>query len=350
MTFPERRHLERMEPTALLYVDLKPDNGGVVLNLTKDGLCFQSVAPLNKHQLLAFSFDEQNSRCDGVGEVVWIDKSRKCGGLRFTRATAEAKDGHLGAAEEIQRRAHEPAMQLPSDAEEQRLVTTALAPIEMEKSSPVHVALFREANYLPSIDLRPRRARRGWVQKVLILVLAIYAMGASIALYRYSRNSGSGTPLPATELAAPMKAKPSTLTGSTSENPAIPPATVAAKSPGGIRVAPDRVGTVAVKSVAISSYPTRPVIQSAPVEVEYPEVSAASRSGQVNLRLLINTAGKVEAVKVVSGESSLIGASVRAARQWRYRPLQSDGHAVPSETHVKLRFVGDEAVSISFRD
>ena len=348
MTFPERRHLERMEPARLLYVDLKPDNGGVVLNLTKDGLCFQSVAPLSKHQLLAFSFDEQNSRFDGVGEVVWIDKSRKCGGLRFTRATAEAKDELQGAAEEIQTRAHQPAMQLPSDAEEQ--VTIALAPIEVEKSSPVHVALFREANYLPGTDPRPRRARRGWAQKVLILVLAIYAVGASIALYRYSRHSGSGTPLPATELASPVTAIPSVLTGSTAESPAVLPATVVAKPPGGIRVAHDTVRTVAVKSVALSSDPRRPVMRFAPVKMEYPAVAAGSRSGRVSLRLLINAAGKVESVKVVSGESSLIGASVSAARQWRYRPLQLDGHAIASEAHVKLRFVGDEAVSISFRD
>ena len=91
MKGPERRtprnNLERFA-----YINIEPDNGGSVLNVSEGGLCFRAVAPVQGNRNIRFWFREQGQRIQVEGELVWVDETLRTGGLRFTNLPAEARE------------------------------------------------------------------------------------------------------------------------------------------------------------------------------------------------------------------------------------------------------------------
>jgi len=81
--------------------------------------------------------------------------------------------------------------------------------------------------------------------------------------------------------------------------------------------------------------------------VIYPVVSNPNLVGNVDLRAVIGADGTVKGVTVLSGNTKLTEASIRAVRQWRYSPREVLGHPVEVETNIKISFLGEDAVSIS---
>jgi hypothetical protein len=92
MSMPERRHAERTAMARVAYIHIEPDNGGIVLNVSGEGLCFHSMAPVERNGPFRFSLSEQNRRIDACGDLAWTDEIQKIGGLRFTTLTAEARE------------------------------------------------------------------------------------------------------------------------------------------------------------------------------------------------------------------------------------------------------------------
>jgi hypothetical protein len=92
MSTPERRHLPRTTLERLAYIDIEPNNGGIVLNVSTEGLCFHSIAAVEKNGPLCFSLSEQNRRIAACGELAWTDEIQKIGGVRFTTLTAETRE------------------------------------------------------------------------------------------------------------------------------------------------------------------------------------------------------------------------------------------------------------------
>ena len=74
------------------YINIEPNNGGCVLNVSEGGLCFHSIAPVQANGTIHFWFREHNRRIDVDGELTWMDETRKTGGLRFTILPAEARE------------------------------------------------------------------------------------------------------------------------------------------------------------------------------------------------------------------------------------------------------------------
>jgi len=91
MPVPERRQLPRTAIDRLAYIHIEPDNGGIVLNLSDEGLCFHSFAPVERNGLFRFSLLEQNRRISVSGQLAWTDEIQKIGGVRFTTLTTEAR-------------------------------------------------------------------------------------------------------------------------------------------------------------------------------------------------------------------------------------------------------------------
>jgi len=91
MLADERRNIPRKKLERLAYIHIEPDNGGIVLNVSGDGLGFHSMNAVERNKPLRFSLQEQNRRIDVCGELVWTDEVQKIGGLRFTTLTAEAR-------------------------------------------------------------------------------------------------------------------------------------------------------------------------------------------------------------------------------------------------------------------
>ena len=113
MVRTERRHVPRMTVKGPSYVNLDPNNGGVILNISEGGLCFQSPAPIQRIERIRFWFSYRSQRIEAeegrgaegeeqtkgvsrfieVGsELSWIDQTRKTGGLRFTNLPAGARE------------------------------------------------------------------------------------------------------------------------------------------------------------------------------------------------------------------------------------------------------------------
>ncbi len=75
------------------------------------------------------------------------------------------------------------------------------------------------------------------------------------------------------------------------------------------------------------------------VAPKYPGIAISSHvEGDVVLRVVIGTNGKVADVKTESGAVQLIPAATSAVKQWRYRPLTLDGETFEVETQITTSF------------
>jgi cell division septation protein DedD len=92
MEGPERRQTTRTTINGLGYVNFGPDNGGIVLNVSEGGLCFHSVAPIQRNGAIPFWFPVRNHRIEAEGELAWVNGTQKTGGLRFTALPAEGRE------------------------------------------------------------------------------------------------------------------------------------------------------------------------------------------------------------------------------------------------------------------
>jgi len=90
---PERRRSPRTKPSGLTYVKLEPDNGGALVDVCESGIRFQVVAPVEERGRIQlwFVLDGIN-HLEVAGELVWIDETRRSGGLKFTRPSERVRE------------------------------------------------------------------------------------------------------------------------------------------------------------------------------------------------------------------------------------------------------------------
>jgi hypothetical protein len=87
---PERRHAQRNRPEQLVYVDLGPFNGGIMLNVSEGGFRFCAVSPLRPNEKIHFVFAvDRTRRLEGTGQLEWTEENGKVAGLRFTDVSEE---------------------------------------------------------------------------------------------------------------------------------------------------------------------------------------------------------------------------------------------------------------------
>jgi hypothetical protein len=84
MSQQERRQYSRKTLNPLPYINLPSDNGGIVLDVSEQGLRFRATGPMEQSGPILFSFTAHSTLVAGIGELVWIDQAKKTGGLRFT--------------------------------------------------------------------------------------------------------------------------------------------------------------------------------------------------------------------------------------------------------------------------
>jgi TonB family protein len=61
--------------------------------------------------------------------------------------------------------------------------------------------------------------------------------------------------------------------------------------------------------------------------------------GSVVLQAQIGKDGSVQSLQVVSGPDILASAALEAVRQWRFKPTDAAGQAVPAETRITVNFI-----------
>jgi hypothetical protein len=84
VTARQVRSQYRHEPRTLTYVTLDSANGGIICNLSHEGVALQVVAPLREEQRVRLRFELRfpRLRVDTFGQVVWSNSSGACG-IRF---------------------------------------------------------------------------------------------------------------------------------------------------------------------------------------------------------------------------------------------------------------------------
>ena len=81
---PERRKESRKTPTEFTFIQLEQEFSGRVLNISVDGLCFETLSPINATPLIQFWFSyHTQGEVDGVGRVVWLNQKKNLGVIRF---------------------------------------------------------------------------------------------------------------------------------------------------------------------------------------------------------------------------------------------------------------------------
>src|SRR5947207_2145759 len=89
----ERRNLQRETPERLSYIQFEPEGGGIVLNASEQGLAFHAANAIRQPGPICLSISPNpTQRLELTAEIVWIDDTKKFGGLRFTEVTAHARN------------------------------------------------------------------------------------------------------------------------------------------------------------------------------------------------------------------------------------------------------------------
>src|ERR1700676_4379266 len=91
---PEKRHGNaRLKLDKLVYVYLQSGNGGILLDVSDQGLGLQAAAPLETAGPVRFRLSVGAiDPIEAAGELLWIDETGKRAGLRFTHLPEEVRD------------------------------------------------------------------------------------------------------------------------------------------------------------------------------------------------------------------------------------------------------------------
>jgi TonB family protein len=75
------------------------------------------------------------------------------------------------------------------------------------------------------------------------------------------------------------------------------------------------------------------------VEPQYPAEARQQRvQGAVVLQAEISREGRVQKLKVISGDSALTESAMQAVRRWRYRPYSAEGRPIAMQTTITVNF------------
>jgi PilZ domain-containing protein len=89
----ERRKNPRRRPDRLAYVKIQPDNGGALADVSETGIGFQVVAGVIQDNSVNLWMQlDSLGPIEAVGEVVWLDETRRVGGIQFTQLSNDARE------------------------------------------------------------------------------------------------------------------------------------------------------------------------------------------------------------------------------------------------------------------
>lgn len=88
----EKRHAVRKRMDQLLYAELGPNNGSIVVDLSEQGCGFQAIAPIHDRELHFILAIGGGHEIQGTGRVTWLGKTKKAGGLRFINLSDDLQE------------------------------------------------------------------------------------------------------------------------------------------------------------------------------------------------------------------------------------------------------------------
>jgi len=89
----ERRRSRRRKPSQLVYLEFGRDNGGMVKDVSEDGLRFSLMGPVVVGQNLQFSINLDSSRrIAGQAKMIWTEAHGKSGGMSFEELSEQSRE------------------------------------------------------------------------------------------------------------------------------------------------------------------------------------------------------------------------------------------------------------------
>ena len=265
MKGPDRRQTPRTTMERHAYINIEPNNGGIVLNVSSDGLCFHSFDPVKRNGKVRFWFSDQNQRIDADAELAWTDETQK-GGLRFTALPPEAR-------EYIRNWMSQPSMAVRTDgvpASSAPSLRTFLRPRSDRleaKPLPTNVEEPR-----PSVVPETRAAAplRGFSGGLLTGLLIAALIAATFLFSTYRRELGESLIRLGERFAAKPAEQPQTV---------MPARPVEGPTPQTVAAAPQKVPPVSQTEPLKQPVATRPVQTAPPAQAaSSPPLVAASKT------------------------------------------------------------------------
>ncbi|HEY6442973.1 MAG TPA: PilZ domain-containing protein [Candidatus Acidoferrales bacterium] len=155
----ERRNQVRHRLTSILYVELGPGNGGIIVSLGTGGLSLHAAVKLNAAMELnlRFRLEPTEEPIEVEGRVAWLDPTQKEAGIVFKNLSSEAEGRIAGwiAAQEQAALVTQPDIIPQAKAPSMK---SAEAPLSMRAPVPASLGAERFENGQPSVSERiPRR-------------------------------------------------------------------------------------------------------------------------------------------------------------------------------------------------
>lgn len=149
---------ERKQPERRVFCKLGGDENCSVRNLSENGLCFESLAPIEEKDLLHLRLSVgANNPIEASGKLAWLDSAKRTGGLRLLELSAPAREqirawlSETSAASLLQKRDKQPdhgaaieklptwqMVRVPST----QVPSTQLVPIERHRAKARRLFLF----------------------------------------------------------------------------------------------------------------------------------------------------------------------------------------------------------------
>lgn len=83
---------QRKQPERKVFCKLGGDQSCLVQNLSEDGLCLESLTPIEEKGLLHLRLSvDLNNPIEATGQLAWTDSAKRTGGLRFLELSAPAR-------------------------------------------------------------------------------------------------------------------------------------------------------------------------------------------------------------------------------------------------------------------
>jgi len=163
----ERRQSPRKRFENLLYVEVEPGNGGMVLNLSEHGFGFRAVKRVRPKAEVKFAFNlDEKRRVEGRGRLEWSDKEGRVAGVQFT----DVSDEFLGEMRRWMTNAVEYPMQNAGPSPSSSVpVPTAVSATNGHKTNGSSSSLSESsalAEHAPSTNGRDRTAQQAAAKSV----------------------------------------------------------------------------------------------------------------------------------------------------------------------------------------
>jgi PilZ domain len=278
---PERRRSPRISLGELAYINFESNSGGIVVNISDQGLCFHTVTPIPRSDTIRFWFSTGGRRIEADGHLAWLDETRKTGGLRFNVLSAEA-------SRQIRNWTAQFSEPLPATRQAALAVPPSDAPARSSVTEPDKNAQPRPAKPIDSVRWLGTLARWGEFSRGLATGFLIAVVVAALFLFHaYKRQLGESLILlgehfgatPHSERAspAPTSLPPQVPESSLQRRGVIPAPAVAAIPALGSEKVLAQPPTKAARATHAKPQPVAvaPTISSTPSTVSLPSIDLA---------------------------------------------------------------------------